>query len=61
MELSGDLIRGAKGAAEYTGLPVKMIYRLAEGGKLPVVRMGPKLLLFRKSELDKAFSAEQAA
>ena len=56
MPLADDLIQGAKGAAEYTGLSEKQIYHLAEKGSLPVIRLGTRVLYFRKSDLDAAFS-----
>lgn len=49
-----DLITGAAGAAAYTGLPRRKIYRLVDDGHLPCVRKGRRLF-FRKSELDGAF------
>jgi excisionase family DNA binding protein len=52
--LSKDLVSGAKGAAEYTGLPQRMIYHLVEKQHVPVIRMG-KRMFFRKSDLDAAF------
>lgn len=55
-----DLIAGAGGAAAYTGLSCRKIYRLAEEGHIPVVRKGRRLY-FRKSELDRAFSTLGAA
>lgn len=55
--LNADLILGATGAAQYTGLPVRVIYHLVEQNRLPVIRKG-KRLFFRKSELERAFSSE---
>ena len=52
--LSENLVAGAKGAAEYTGLPVRTIYHLSERGLLPVIRKG-KSMFFLKSDLDAAF------
>lgn len=57
--LSADLIRGARGAAEFTGLSRRMIYHLTENGNLPVIRKG-RCLFYRKSDLEKSFSAEAA-
>lgn len=54
--LSDDLIRGAKGAAEYTGLPVRTIYHMTEKSLLPVIRKG-RALFYRKSDLDLAFTS----
>lgn len=55
--LNADLILGARGAAQYTGLPERVIYHLVEKGNLPVIRKGSRLF-FRKSELERAFSSE---
>lgn len=55
--LSHDLIRGAKGAAEYTGLPVRTIYHMTEQSLLPVIRKG-RALFYRKSDLDVAFTSK---
>jgi excisionase family DNA binding protein len=57
MTLSDDLLRGAKAAAAYTGLPESTIYSFARDGRLPVIRMSKRMLLFRKSDLTKALSA----
>jgi excisionase family DNA binding protein len=57
--LADDLIAGAKGAAGYSGLTERTIYHLVETKRLPVTKMGGRLY-FRKSELEKAFSAEVA-
>jgi len=54
--LSEDLVRGAKGAAEYTGLPVRTIYHMTEKSLLPVIRKG-RALFYRKSDLEAAFRA----
>jgi excisionase family DNA binding protein len=55
--LADDLLKGARAAAAYVGLPEKQIYYLAEKGGLPVVRLGTRVLYFRKSDLDRAFSS----
>ena len=55
--LSEDLIRGARGAAEYTGLPVRTIYHMTEKSLLPVIRKG-RALFYRKSDLDLAFTSK---
>jgi predicted DNA-binding transcriptional regulator AlpA len=54
--LSTDLIQGAKGAAEFSGLSERAIYHMADTGQLPVIRKGRRLY-FRKSELERAFSS----
>jgi hypothetical protein len=55
--LSDDLIRGAKGAADYTGLPVRTIYHMTDKALLPVIRKG-RALFYRKSDLDLAFTSK---
>lgn len=54
--LKDDLLHGAKAAADYSGLSPRQIYHLVESQHLTPVRMG-KRLYFRRSELDRAFSA----
>lgn len=58
-ELKNDLLDGAKAAADYLGLPARTVYHLAAEGRIPAIRMGAKLL-FRKSELERTFSAAAA-
>jgi excisionase family DNA binding protein len=58
--LSDDLIKGAKGAASYTGLTERSIYHMTEQGLLPVIRKG-RSLFYRKSDLDAAFKSESIA
>lgn len=60
MNLADDLLKGARAAAEYVGLPEKQVYYLVEKGGLPVKRLGTRVLYFRKSDLDRAFSSDQA-
>lgn len=54
--LANDLLRGAKAAAVFTGLPVRTIYHLADTGELPVIRKRGGLY-FKRSELEQAFSS----
>lgn len=56
MTLADDLIKGAKAAADYTGLTQRQIYHLVEIDALPVIRLRARVLFFRKSDLDAAFS-----
>jgi excisionase family DNA binding protein len=56
MALADDLLKGARAASEYTGLPLRTIYHMTEKSQLPVIRMG-RVLYFRKSDLDLAFRA----
>ena len=57
--LSEDLISGAKGAAQFTGLSERQIYHMVNTDLLPVIRKG-KRLYFRKSHLEKAFGPDAA-
>jgi excisionase family DNA binding protein len=57
--LSDDLIKGARAAAEYLGLSERSVYHMSENGQLPVIRKG-RTLFYRKSDLDRAFTAEAA-
>jgi excisionase family DNA binding protein len=54
--LKDDLLAGANQAAAYIGVTPRAVYHLVEADRLPVVRLG-KRLYFRKSELERAFSA----
>jgi hypothetical protein len=54
--LSNDLLRGANAAANFIGLTPHAVYHLVECGHLPVIRKG-RTLFFRRSELERAFSA----
>lgn len=54
--MNADLIDGADAAAAFTGLSRRQIYRLTEQGHLPVIRKGRRLF-FRRSELERTFSA----
>jgi excisionase family DNA binding protein len=56
MSLKEDLLSGAEEAAAFIGVKPRTIYHMVEGGQLPAIRMGRKLY-FRKSELERAFSA----
>lgn len=58
--LNSDIICGAIGAARFLGLKPRAVYRLVALGHLPVTRKG-HALFFRKSELEKSFSADDAA
>jgi excisionase family DNA binding protein len=58
--LRDDLVAGAKGAAQHTGLSERVIYGLVESGRLPTIRMGARLY-FRKSALDAAFGSSSAS
>lgn len=54
--LKDDLLAGAEAAADYIGVKPRAVYHLVETNRLPVIRLG-KRLYFRKSELERAFSA----
>ena len=56
MTLSEDLLAGASAAANYIGVKPRAVYHMVETQSLPVIRKG-KRLYFRKSELERAFSA----
>jgi excisionase family DNA binding protein len=52
-----DLLKGAKRAADFLGLPKSTIYNMVKGGQLPVIRKNNRMY-FRKSELDAAFQSQ---
>lgn len=45
-----------KEAAAYLKVSVRTILRRVADGTLPATRVGPKLLRFRRADLDRAFS-----
>lgn len=55
--MESDLLNGASSAASFLGLSRRQVYRMAELGLVPCVRKGRRIY-FRKSELERAFSAE---
>ncbi len=60
--LSDDLLKGAAAAAEYLGPAFNRnsVYHMTKTGHLPVIRRG-SLLFYRKSDLDRAFTADSQA
>ena len=59
--LPGDLIWGAQAIADYISRPVRTVYYLIDKGALPVTKLGPRTIVARTSEIDRAFSHESAA
>ncbi|MBA3669281.1 MAG: helix-turn-helix domain-containing protein [Sphingomonas sp.] len=57
--LADDLLPGATAAAAYIGVSSRAVYHLVEAGHLPAIKKGRKLY-FRKSELERAFTAPVA-
>lgn len=53
--LADDLLQGVNAASDYTGIGRRTLYNWVETSSIPFTRVG-KLLFFRKSELDAAFS-----
>ena len=60
--LKDDLLKGASAAADYLGPTFNRnsVYYMARVGALPSIRRGSQLF-FRKSDLDRAFTAEPEA
>lgn len=58
--LKDDLLKGAKAAAEYIGIDTRTVFSMVEKNTIPSVRKG-RMIFFRKSELDKAFTSDEAA
>jgi hypothetical protein len=56
--LSGDLIWGAQAIADYIKRPVRSVYYLIDRGILPVTKLGPRTIVARASEIDRALSNE---
>lgn len=59
--LCDDLLKGAAAAAEYLGPAFNRnaVYYMTRTGQLPVIKRGTQLF-YRKSDLDRAFTAEAA-
>jgi excisionase family DNA binding protein len=55
-KLADDLLEGAQAAADYIGKPVRSVYHMVREKQIPHFHIGAKLH-FRKSELDRHFSA----
>lgn len=60
-DLRDDLLKGASAAAEYLGPQFNRnnVYYMTKTGALPAIRRG-SLIFYRKSDLDRAFTAETA-
>lgn len=54
-----DLLPGAKSAAEFMGVTPHVVYNLVRNNRLPTVKLGSRLY-FRKSALERVFSAGDA-
>jgi hypothetical protein len=54
--LAADLLTGVEQIAQYIGWPVRKVQHQIAEGRLPVKRFGQGIIA-RKSELDRAFSA----
>jgi hypothetical protein len=55
--LSADLLWGAESIADELGVTVDRIYYLIRTQKLPIKKLGPKLLVASRRELRAALSA----
>jgi hypothetical protein len=51
-----DVLWGAKAIAEYVGLGLRRTYYLLANGALPSKKLGARIIVARKSELDAALS-----
>jgi hypothetical protein len=50
-DFADDLLDGVAAIAEFTGMPVRRIYYLAEAGQLPLFKIGERRWQGRKSTL----------
>jgi excisionase family DNA binding protein len=48
-----------RSAADYLGLSLPALDALARRGKIPVIRFGPRLVLFDRIDLDQFFEAHR--
>lgn len=55
--LRDDLLIGAAAIARYSGLSERQVYHFIGRGELPVRRLG-RLLVARKSELDRTLASQ---
>lgn len=55
-----DLMWGAEEIANYIQRPIRTVYYLIDRGVLPVKKLGPRTLVARRSEIDRAFSHDGA-
>lgn len=60
LKLADDLLEGAQAAADYIGKPVRAVYHMVREHQIPHFHVGTKLH-FRKSEINRHFSAAQIA
>jgi hypothetical protein len=58
--LPDDLMWGAQAIADYINRPVRTVYYLIGKGILPATKLGPRTIVARASELDRAFSSDGA-
>jgi len=56
----GDLLWGAQAIADYIQRPVRSAYYLIGRGVLPITKMGPRTIVARKSDIDRAFSSDNS-
>ena len=61
-DLRDDLLKGAAAAADYLGpqFTRNSIYYMTRTGALPAIKRG-SLIFYRKSDLDRAFTADEVA
>jgi hypothetical protein len=55
-----DVAWGAAGIATYTHLSLRTIHYLTSKNRLPIFRLGPRLIGARKSELDRYLSSSRS-
>ena len=56
--LPGDLLWGVPEIAAYIGRTVRQTYYLVENDLIPVTKLGPRTIVARASEIDRALSNE---
>ena len=55
---SGDLLWGAEAIAGHIGRSVRQTYYLIENDMIPVKRLGPKMIVGRRTEIDASLKSE---
>jgi predicted DNA-binding transcriptional regulator AlpA len=59
-DADSEVAWGAAEIAAYTHLPLRTVHYLTSQNRLPIFRLGPRLLGARKSELDRYLSSNKS-
>jgi predicted DNA-binding transcriptional regulator AlpA len=59
--LPTDILWGVRAIAEYVNRTERQAYHLVATGALPARKIGPRLIVARRSEIDRVISSQEAA